>query len=209
MTERSAVAESLYLWAGPRDLDAAQAAELVAAWQARGGIPRESPFSESTSVGWFVRELKQDHPELVLETDAVPTITSTPVWMSGSNEPPARVVVIRDYPSVASVVHDDVISLATKYDLAVFYPDGPNGPTLQFPLKSLEEYAAATFWPNGARRAATAGASGTIVAIVAWVLGIPIVSGILVVIGGFLALLAVLTFVREGRRAIARRAGER
>lgn len=201
--------EDLYIWEAPRDIDAAGAARLVGGWQAAGGIPRESPFSESTSVGWFVRELKKDHPELVLETDAVPTITSTPVWLSGSNEPPARVVVIRDYPSVAAAVHDDVMSLATKYDLAVFFPDGPDGPTLQFPLKSLEEYASATFWPAGARRAAAAGIGGAILASVAWVIGIPIVSGILIVIGGFLALLAVLTFASEGRRAIARRASER
>ena len=201
--------EDLYVWESPRDIDAAAAAELVATWQAAGGVPRESPFGESTNVGWFVREFRKDHPELVLETDAVPTITSTPVWMSGSNEPPARVVVIRDYPSVAAAAHDDVMSLATKYDLAVFYPDGPNGPVLQFPFKALEEYASATFWPAGARQAATAGVGGAILAIVAWAVGIPIVSGILVVVGAFMALLAVLTFVWEGRRAMTRRGGER
>ena len=195
----------LYIWAGPHDIDAAAAAQLVATWQTAGGIPRESPFEQSTSVGWFVRELKQDHPELVFETDAVPTSASTPVWLSGSNEPPARVVVIRNYPSVAAKVHDDVMSLATKYDLAVFYPDGPNGPVLQFPFQALEAYASATFWPHGARQAATAGVGGAILATVAWFIGIPIVSGVLIVIGVFMATMAVLTFVWEGRRAMARR----
>jgi hypothetical protein len=199
------VTDDLYIWGGPHDIDAAGAAELVATWQAGGGIPRESPFEQSTNVGWFVRELKQDYPELVLETDAVPTITSTPVWMSGSNEPPARVVVIRDYPAVAAEIHEDVLSLATKYDLAVFCPTGPNGPVLQFPLQALEAYASATFWPAGARQAATAGIGGAILAAVAWVIGVPIVSGILVVVGACMALLAVLTFVWEGRRATARR----
>ncbi len=197
--------EDLYIWESPRDMDAAAAADLVAEWQAAGGIPRESPFRESTNVGWFVRELKQDHPDLVIETDAVPTVTSTPVWMSGSNEPPARVVVLRDYPSVATEVHEDVLSLAAKYDLALLYPDGPKGPVLQFPLQALEAYASATFWPAGARQAATAGLGGAILATVAWFLGIPIVSGILIVVGGFLAVMAVLTFVWEGRRTIARR----
>jgi len=199
------VTDDLYIWAGPHDIDAARAAEIVATWQAAGGVPRESPFEQSTNVGWFVRELKQDHPELVLETDAVPTITSTPVWMSGSNEPPGRVVVIRDYASVAATIHEDVLSLATKYDLAVFYPNGPNGPVLQFPFQALEAYASATFWPAGARQAATAGIGGAILAAVAWVIGIPIVSGILIVVGAFMALLAILTFVWEGRRAMARR----
>ena len=197
--------DDLYIWAGPHDIDAPAAAELVATWQAAGGVPRESPFEQSTNVGWFVRELKQDHSELVLETDAVPTITSTPVWMSGSNEPPARVVVIRDYPSVAAAVHHDVMSLATKYDLAVFSPDGPNGPVLLFPLQALEAYASATFWPHGARQAATAGVGGAILATVAWFVGIPIVSGVLIVVGAFMAAMAVLTFVWEGRRAMARR----
>lgn len=195
----------LYIWAGPHDIDAASAADLVATWQAAGGIPRESPFEQSTSVGWFVRELKTDYPELVLESDAVPTFTSTPVWLAGSNEPPARVVVIRNYPAVAAEVHQDVMSLATKYDLAVFYPDGPNGPVLQFPFKAMEEYASATFWPHGARQAATAGVGGAILATVAWFSGIPIISGVLIVIGVFMAALAVLTFAWEGRRAMARR----
>ncbi len=197
--------DDLYIWAGPHDMDAARAAELVAPWQAAGGVPRESPFEQSTNIGWFVRELRQDHPELVLETDAVPTITSTPVWMSGSNEPPARVVVIRDYPSVAGQVHEDVIALATKYDLAVFYPNGQNGPVLQFPFQALEAYASATFWPHGARQAATAGVGGAILATVAWFIGVPIISGVLIVIGLFMAALSVLTFMWEGRRAMARR----
>jgi hypothetical protein len=197
--------DDLYIWAAPSDIDAAAAADLVATWQAAEGVPRESPFEQSTNVGWFVRELKQDYPELVLETDAAPTISSTPIWMSGSNEPPARVVVIRDYASVAGGVHEDVMSLATKYDLAVFHPDGPNGPVLQFPFRALEAYASATFWPHGARQAATAGVGGLILAIVAWFIGIPIVSGVLIVIGAFMAALAVLTFAWEGRRALARR----
>lgn len=201
--------DDLYIWAGPHDVDAAAAADLVATWQAAGGIPRESPFEQSTDVGWFVRELHHDYPELVLETDAVPTITSTPVWMSGSNEPPARVVVIRNYPSVAAAAHEDVLSLATKYDLAVFYPNGPNGPVLQFPFRALEAYASATFWPHGARQAATAGVGGAILATVAWFIGLPIISGVLIVIGAFLAAMAVLTFAWAGRRAMARRRDRR
>ena len=197
--------DDVYIWHAPRDIDAAAAAKLVATWQAAGGIPRESPFEQSTSVGWFVRELKKDYPELQLETDAVPTVTSTPVWMSGTNEPPARVVVIRDYPSVTEALHRDVMSLATKYDLAVFSPNADSGPVLRFPFQALEAYAAATFWPHGARQAATAGVGGAILATVAWFIGIPIVSGVLIVIGVFMAAMAILTFVWEGRRAMARR----
>lgn len=197
--------DDVYIWQAPRDIDAAAAAQLVATWQAAGGIPRESPFEQSTNIGWFVRELKQDYPELELETDAVPTNTSTPVWLSGSKEPPARVVVIRDYPSVSDALHQDVMSLAAKYDLAVFSPNASSEPVLTFPFQALEAYASATFWPHGARQAATAGVGGAILAVVAWFIGFPIVSGVLIVIGVFMAALAVLTFVWEGRRALARR----
>ena len=42
----------------------------------------------------------------------------------------------------------------------------------------------------------------------AWFLGIPVLSGIAIVIGGFLFVMAVYTFVHEGRKAMkARRTG--
>ena len=74
--------------------------------------------------------------------------------------------------------------------------------------RNLAEYASATFWPGGAIQAAVAGGIGLVIAVVAWFLGIPVLSGIAIVIGGFLFVMAVYTFIHEGRKAMkARRAG--
>jgi uncharacterized membrane protein len=49
--------------------------------------------------------------------------------------------------------------------------------------------------------AALVGFAGALLAVVAWTLSIPIVSGILVVVGGFLSVMAVFTLVHESREA--------
>ena len=187
----------LYIWAGPKDVDAAGAAELVSTWQAAGGGPATGPFERTTDIGWFFRELAADHPDLDAVTDAVPRQTRVPVWASGSDEPPARVVALRLRPETARAVIEDVYGLATKYDLIVF---DARGPSIHRPNQELAEYAHATFWPRGAIQAGVAGGGGAILTFVAWSLGIPIVSGVLIVVGGFLAVLAVMTFASELRR---------
>jgi hypothetical protein len=53
-----------------------------------------------------------------------------------------------------------------------------------------------------------AGAVGLGIAVAGWVLAIPLLGGILVLVGGFLFVMAVFTFVHEGRVAArARRQG--
>ena len=69
----------------------------------------------------------------------------------------------------------------------------------------MAEHASATFWPNGAIQAGVAGLAGLAAAAVAFALSIPVVSGIVIVIGGFLAVMSIYTFVHEGRAAMRRR----
>ena len=156
-----------------------------------------SAFKPTTNMGWFFRELIGGHPDLDAVTDAVPRQTRVPVWASGSDEAPARVVALRLRPQTAQTVLEDVYGLATKYDLVVFEP---RGPSLHRPNQEMAEYAHATFWPRGAIQAGVAGGGGAILAIVAWFLGIPIVSGVAILIGGFMAVLSGLTFGSEIRR---------
>jgi hypothetical protein len=66
----------LVVWAAPKDLDDEQARDLVASWLDAGGDPSSSPFEPSTDIGRFVRELKGDHPDLDVVTDAQPRETS-------------------------------------------------------------------------------------------------------------------------------------
>jgi hypothetical protein len=198
------MAFELYAWRSPRDLDDDQAAGLVSAWLETGGDPAESPFEPSTDVGWFQRELVRDHPALVMSSDAVPNPTETPVWLSTADEPPARVVAIRVSPETPRDVLESIFGLATKHDLVLF---DARGGLVHRPLEEMAAYASATFWPRGAIRAAVAGGVGGLVAVSAFLAGIPLLSGVLVLVGAFLSVMAVFTFVHEGRKAAnARRA---
>jgi hypothetical protein len=196
------MASDLYVWSAPRDLDPDRAEALVAQWEANGGDPARSPFEPSTDVGWFHRELRQDAPDLDLSSDAVPSTTRTPIWLSSSDEPPARIVAIRLSPDTPHDDLDAIASLGAKYDLVLF--DRRNR-RLMRPLDEMAAHARATFWPAGAIQAASAGGGGLVLAIVAWLLGIPVLSGVLVVIGGFLFVGAVYTFIHEGRATLRER----
>ena len=77
--------------------------------------------------------------------------------------------------------------------------------SLHQPLAELAEHAHATFWPRRAIQAFVAGAGGVVLAVVAYALNIPIVSGIGMLIGLFLAAMAVLAFLVEGREWLRRR----
>jgi hypothetical protein len=187
----------LYVWETPRDVDAAGAEALVGRWHEAGADPATAPFEPSTNVGWFHRELMNEEPGLDVSSDAVPNPSKTPIWLSGTDEPPARLVAIR-LPAPPNAALDSIFSLAMKYDLVLF--DARNR-RVHLPLEEMGEYASATFWPGGAIQAAVAGGIGGIAAVVAWLLGIPILSGIVAVIGGFMFVMAVYTFIHEGRKA--------
>ena len=192
----------LYVWAAPRDLDDDEAGSLVGAWQAAGGDPATSPFEPSTDVGWFHRELQKDAPWLELSSDAVPNPSTRPIVLSTTDEPPARVVGVRLSPRSTDHELNEIASLAAKYDLVLF--DARSG-RVHRPLEEMAAYASATFWPGGAIRAAVAGAAGLAIAVIAWLIGIPVISWIVILVGGFLFVMAVSTFVHEGRRALGAR----
>ena len=189
----------LYVWKSPRDLDDAAAAALVTTWSEAGGDPGTSPFEPSTDVGWFYRELVKDEPELGASSDAVPSHSKAPIWLATTDEAPARVVRIPVSAATPRDALDSIFALAAKYDL-VLYDTRSN--RIHLPLEEMAEEASATFWPAGAIQAAVAGGIGLVIAVVAWLLGITLLSGILVVIGGFMFVMAVFTFIHEGRKSM-------
>jgi hypothetical protein len=79
---------------------------------------------------------------------------------------------------------------------------------VHLPLEVMAAHASATFWPAGAVQAAVAGGTGGVVAIVAWSLGIPVLSGVLMLVGGFMFAGAVYTLIHEGRKAARARRSE-
>jgi hypothetical protein len=198
------VAFDIYLWKSPRDLDDDQAAALVADWLATGGDAAASPFAAATDVGWFHRELVQDDPPVSIVSDAVHTPTRTPVWLSTTDEPPAKLVAIQFTPATTRNALESIVSLAAKYDLVMF--DARRG-RIHRPLDEMAAHASANFWPRGAIQAAVAGGLGGLLAVGAWIAGIPLVSGVLVLIGAFLVVMAASTFVHEGRTALRARSG--
>jgi hypothetical protein len=186
----------LYIWERPRDLDAEQALALVEGWEGEGGDPAASPFEPTTNMGWFFRELHEELPDLEARTDAIPRRTRVPVWASGTDEAPARVVALRLDPESARPVVESVYGLATKYDLLVLEP---RRPSLHRPLERLTEVAHATFWPGGAIRSLAFLVGGAILAAVAYAMGIPIVSGALILLGLFFVVLCAFTLGSETR----------
>ena len=174
-------------------------------WEAAGADPALGPFEPRGDVGWFHRELVNDRTGLELVSDANPNPSSKPAWLSGGDdEPPARLVAIRVTPEATPDSLDDVFSLAAKYDLVLF--DARSG-RVHLPLEEMAAHASATFWPAGAIQAAVAGGIGGAVAVGAWLLGIPLLSGLVALAGGFMFVMAVFTFVHEGRKAVSSRNG--
>lgn len=189
---------ALFVWKGPIPADAEEAAALVRQWQEAGGTAAAAAsaelFEPSDDVEWFSRELTGDAP---------------PIWnpdKPATREHPVRIIAVPLEAGSAEALREtleEVYGLATKYDLVVYDPI--RGVVTQ-PLQAMAAYASATFWPRGAIRAFLAGAGGAILAAVAWFLGIPILSGLGIVIGLFLFVMAVFTFAVEGRATMRRRA---
>ena len=192
----------LFAWKAPPDLDADGAQALLDGWRAAGGDPGQSPFEPSSDVGWFYRELKHEVPALRTSSDAVPNTSRGPIWLSGEPEPPARVVAMDLATAPTRDAHDFIFGLAAKYDLVLF---DTSHHLLYRPLQELADHASATFWPAGAIQAGLAGGLGGVIAVVAWVLGIPLLSGVIAVVGGFMFVMAVYSFIHEGRKALATR----
>jgi hypothetical protein len=195
-----------YVWKSPRDLDADGAQVLVKRWQETGGDTRDSPFEPSTDVGWFYRELLKDLPGVEATSDIPPNRSATPIVLSATSEPPARVVGVRLSPSTPEAELESIFGLAAKYDLVVFETRSGR---VHLPLEAMATHASRTFWPAGAIQAGVAGGIGGVIAVVAWFLGIPLLSGLLVLAGGFMFVMAGYTFIHQGRKAARARRGGR
>jgi hypothetical protein len=191
------VPADLYAWKSPRDIDADGAAALIERWHETDGDAVGRPFEPSTDVGWFYRELTTEVPGLATSSDAEPTANPAPIWRAATPEPAARVVGMSLSPATPSDALGTILGLAAKYDLVVF--DTRSG-RVHLPLEEMAARASATFWPAGAIQAAVAGGIGAAMAIAAWLLGIPLLSGLLVIAGGFMFVMAVYTFIRHGAR---------
>ena len=193
----------IYAWSAPRDLSPEEAADRIEEWEARSGDPSQAPFEPSSDTAGFYRELEHDMrdlPGFAIVADAEPHTGRGPVWLQTDPAPPAHIVAVtlpRGSQSALREVLNDVYGIGTKFDLILL--DANNG-VLHEPMVEMAAYADATFWPSGAIRSAIAGGGGLVAAIAAYLIGIPIISGIVMIVGLFMFVLSVVVFVSYARK---------
>jgi hypothetical protein len=198
----------IYAWAAPRDLSPEDAADRIEDWEARGGDPALAPFEPSSDTAGFYRELESDMrdlPGFEIVADAEPHRGRGPVWLQTEPAPPAHIVALRlprGSDSALRSVLNDVYGIGTKFDLILL--DAANA-VLHEPMAEMGAYADATFWPSGAIRAAFFGGLGLLAAVAAYLIGIPIVSGLVMIVGLFMFVLTVSVFVTYARKGSAPR----
>lgn len=193
----------VYAWAAPRDLTAEEASARIEAWEAGGGDPAAAPFEPSSDTAGFYREVEHDlrgMPELHIVADAEPHTGRGPAWLHTDPDPPAHVVAIRlprTTPKQLQEAVAIVYGTATKYDL--LFLDVNQG-VVHRPMAEMAAYASATFWPLGAIRAVLVGGVALLFAVGAYLVGIPILSGLVIIVGLFMFVLSVATLVAEARK---------
>jgi hypothetical protein len=193
----------IYAWAAPRDLTPEDVIARVEAWEAEGGDPAKAPFEASSDTAGFYREVEhdlRDVAEFHIVSDSERHTGRGPVWLHTEPDPPAHIAAIRlprTTPEELREVLSIVYGTATKYDL--LFLDANQG-VIHTPMAEMSSYASATFWPYGAIRAVVVGGLGLLASIGAYVLSIPIISGLVIIIGLFMFVLTVVTLVAEARK---------
>jgi hypothetical protein len=181
----------LYVWKGPIVRTGEAASALVGR-----SLDATSPFDPSADVVGFYRELIATYPPLEAfpEADLIAG-TATTHW-SVSPGPSDRFIEMHLQWGTPDKVLDFITALARRHALVLFDPQGPD---VHLPDDPEE-------WPPftlaAAIRALVAGLVGAVIAVVGWVVAIPLVSGIAIVVGGFLAVMAVYTFIAQCLRAL-------
>jgi hypothetical protein len=193
------VTYTLYVWKRPRVTDPDEAAALLERWDESGDDAADRPFEATTDVHWFLVELRNDLPELDATSDQEHAHPIKKLWWLDDPGPVDRVVTMQLAPETPQDAIATIASLAMKYDLVLFDPQRRSA---HLPMEEMAAHASATFWPRGAIQAFVAGALGGLAAVIAWLLGIPIVSGIMVIVGAFMLVMAMFTFVHEGRKRL-------
>jgi hypothetical protein len=178
---------TLIVWKAPHPVSEEDAVRLLAGYYATGD---ESAFEPSPDVRAFHDELLGRWPSPDDADGGVPTWSSSP-------EQSDRVVCLDYSWSAPGELLDDIDRLARLHQLVLYDPQGPSlhvpGVDAEPPPVDAREVA----------RVAAIGLGAIGVAVAAWYLSIFIVSWVVLVIAGFMAVAAVGTLVHyavEARR---------
>ena len=175
---------TLIVWKAPVVTDEEDARRLLADHHTNGD---ESAFEPSVDVARFYDDIVARYPPLE-EPAAVPaTWAATP-------ERSDRIVSMDYGWSASGSFLDDIEELARKHRLVLY---DPQGPTVTGPDQQPEE----PFVPDAREIARlTLLAAGAIAAaVVAWWASITIVSWIVIIVAGFLAVMAIGTLMHYAR----------
>ncbi len=179
---------SLYVWKAPLVTDTDEAARLVA-------LEDQSVFEPSSDLERFYDELLERFPSPESFTDEELETAEIP-WA----DPPHgsdRLIWLSIRWSAKDEDLDAIVELARKYDLVLY---DPQGPSFHSPA---DENEGAPYVPTMGEyvRGALLAVFGVLLAVLAWKASIPVMSWIVVFVGGFVALVAVSTTVAVGYEA--------
>ena len=186
------VSMSLFVWKSPVVTETDDAKRLLA-------LEDESVFEASDDVIRFFEELMERLPPPEAFTDDELEAGATP-W-ADAPEASDRLVAL----SVRWGADDDdldvIVELAREHDLVLYDPQGPS-----FHSPGGDEETPYSPTPGEFVRGVLLAAFGVLVVVVSWKLSIPVLTWILVFLGGFVALVAVLSLAAISRQAWRTRA---
>jgi hypothetical protein len=168
----------LYAWKSPAVTDTDEAQGLLA-------LDDKSVFAASNDVTGFLAELLERLPPLEALSEDELEAAATP-W-AVSPEASDRLVALSLRWSAADEDLDTIVELACKYELVLY---DPQGPSFHSPVDDDDEPYSPGFGEYV--RGALLVLFGAALAIGAWTLSIPILSWVLVLVGAFVALVALL-----------------
>jgi hypothetical protein len=179
----SGVSMTLIAWKSPLVTDTDEARRLVA-------LDDESVFAPSGDIAHFYAELKERFPD------------GSDLWADGATGSD-RVVFMSIRWGADDEDLETIVELAREYDLVLYDPQGPS-----FHSPADETEGAPPYVPSTGEflRGVLLVAFGLVLATVAWKLSIPVLSWMLVFVGGFVAVVAVLGLVATSVQFVRARA---
>jgi hypothetical protein len=185
---------SLILWKSPVIDDPDHAKALVDRLLEQGD---EQALEPSDDVARFCDELTARYPPLEAFSDEELAAGVSP-W-ADSPERSDRHVFLSIRWSAPNDVLDAIEELARKYELVLYDPQGPD-----VGVPSPERHVAVGPTFGDVARTFVLGSFGVLLAVGAWVVSIPILTWIIVAVGGFVAFVAAFILFEFAREVLTK-----
>jgi hypothetical protein len=171
---------SLHVWKRPLVTDTDEAQRLIE-------LEDETVFEPSPDLERFYAELLERFPPP--ESFTAEELEDPPIPWADSPEGSDRLVWLSIRWSAKAEDLDAIVELARAYDLVVY---DPQGPSFHSPADENEDVP---YVPGAGEylRGALLAAFGVLLALLAWKASIPVVSWIVIFVGGFITLVAAGT----------------